>query len=124
MDFQLLSGMKVEELKAFLRLRGLKVSGRKEELVARAFVAMENNVPIVLTAEEVEIELAKQYTAKLNVFISDEVGIEEIPDPFKLTEDVAKYELDDSVAGDDDLGAITGGAALTSSLLGFLAGLS
>ena len=86
MDFQLLSGMKVEELKAFLRLRGLKVSGRKEELIARAFVAIENNVPIVLTAEEVEIELAEQYTAKLNVFISDEVGMEEIPDPFKLTE--------------------------------------
>ncbi len=60
MDIQLLSSMKVEELKAYLRLRGLKVSGRKEELVARAFVAMENNVPIVRTAEEVEEALACQ----------------------------------------------------------------
>ena len=86
MDIQLLSSMKVEELKAYLRLRGLKVSGRKEELVARAFVAMENNVPIVRTAEEVEEALACQYSAKLKVFISDEAGSEEIPDPFKLTE--------------------------------------
>ena len=46
MDFELLSAMKVEELKAFLRLRGLKVTGRKEEPVARVFVAVENNVPI------------------------------------------------------------------------------
>ena len=60
MDFQLLSGMKVEELKEFLQLPGLKVSGRKEELVVRAFVAIENNVPIMLTAEEVQIILAKQ----------------------------------------------------------------
>ena len=52
-DFELLSAMKVEELKAFLRLRGLKVTGRKEELVARVFVAVENNVPILRTAEEV-----------------------------------------------------------------------
>ena len=86
MDIQLLSSMKVEELKAYLRLRGLKVSGRKEELVARAFVAMENNVPIIRTAEEVEEALACQYSAKLKVFISDEAGSEEIPDPFKLTE--------------------------------------
>ena len=69
MDVKLLSSMKVEELKAYLRLRGLKVSGRKEELVARAFVAMENNVPIVRTAEEVEEALACQYSAKLKVFI-------------------------------------------------------
>ena len=41
--------MKVEELKNFLRLHGLKVSGRKEELVARVFVAIENNVQIVQT---------------------------------------------------------------------------
>ena len=68
MDVKLLSSMKVEELKAYLRLRGLKVSGRKEELVARAFVAMENNVPIVRTAEEVEKPLACQYSTKLKVF--------------------------------------------------------
>eukprot|EP00794_Sanderia_malayensis_P012420 gene12420-biopygen9905 len=90
MDFQLLSAMKVEELKVFLRLRGLKVSGRKEELVARAFVAIENNVQIVRTAEEVEEALACQYTAKLKVFVSDAVGIEEIPDPFELEEGLSQ----------------------------------
>ena len=30
-----------------------KVNGRKEELVARVFVTVENNVPILVTAEEV-----------------------------------------------------------------------
>ena len=39
MDFDLISKMKAEELKTFLRLRGLKVSGKKEELVARVFAA-------------------------------------------------------------------------------------
>ena len=43
----MISKMQVEELKEFLRLRGLAVHGRKEELVARVFVAHENNVPIV-----------------------------------------------------------------------------
>ena len=47
MDMKILSGMNVDELKDFLRLRGLKVTGRKEELVARVFVAIENDLPIV-----------------------------------------------------------------------------
>ena len=46
MDLESLSAMKVEELKAFLRLGCLKVTGRKEELVARVFVAVENSAPI------------------------------------------------------------------------------
>lgn len=71
--------MKVDELKQFLRLRGLKISGRKEELVARVFVALENNVPVVKTAEEVESEIANEYKAKLNFLNGDQ-----IPDPFKL----------------------------------------
>ena len=43
MDLDRISGLKVEELKNFLRLRGLKVSGRKDELVARVFVAIDND---------------------------------------------------------------------------------
>ena len=39
--------MKVQKLKDFMRLRGLKVSGKKSELVARAFVAVENKVQTV-----------------------------------------------------------------------------
>ena len=86
MDSDLLSKMKVEELKNFLRLRGLKVSGKKEELVARAFVAIENNVQVVQTAEEVEAALGKQYSSKLNIFVSDDLGNHVIPDPLKLDE--------------------------------------
>ena len=40
----MLSKMRVEELKSYLKIRRLKVSGKKEELVARVFVAFENNV--------------------------------------------------------------------------------
>ena len=35
MDFDMVNGMKVEELKDFLRLRGLKINGKKAELVAQ-----------------------------------------------------------------------------------------
>ena len=78
MELDLISKMKVDELKNFLRLRGLKVSGRKADLVARVFVAAENNVPVVKTAEEVEKEIAKEYSDKLIL------GEEVIPDPFQL----------------------------------------
>ena len=70
MDFQLVNKMKVEELKTYLRLRGLKVSGRKVELVARVFAASENNVQPVKTAEEVEAEIADEYKAKLSFYLT------------------------------------------------------
>ena len=67
MDLDRISGLKVEELKNFLRLRGLKVGERKEELVARVFVAIENDVPLQKTAEEVEQEIATEYETNLFV---------------------------------------------------------
>lgn len=75
----MLNKMKVAELKLFLRLRGLKVTGKKSILVARAFSAVENNIQIVKTAEEVEKALSDEYDNKLKI------GDCTIPDPFKLT---------------------------------------
>lgn len=43
MEIDAVSNMKVDELKNYLRVRGLKCSGKKEELVAR-IVAAKNNV--------------------------------------------------------------------------------
>ena len=80
MDIDQLKSMKVEELKSFLRRRGLRLTGKKDVLVARAFVAIENNIPIVQTAEEAKVELDKEYQMKLQV-----LG-EVIPDPFILRE--------------------------------------
>ena len=80
MDMSKITGMKVEKLKNYLRLRGLKVSGKKEELIARVFVASENDVQIVKTAEEVQQEIAKEYQNKLVI------GKEAIPDPFTMKE--------------------------------------
>ena len=38
--------MSLEELKNYLRIRGLKVNGRKDELVARVFAASEYGVKV------------------------------------------------------------------------------
>ena len=69
--------MSVRELKNYLQVRGLKVIGKKEELVARVFVAVENNVQPVKTAVEVEEDLALCYRNKSNV------DGKNIPDPMK-----------------------------------------
>ena len=78
MDFETIKKMKVNELKDFLKLHGLRISGNKEQLLSRFFCDVENNVQPVKTAEEVEGQLSKEYKDKLW-----HMGIE-IPDPFKL----------------------------------------
>ena len=40
--------LSVGSLKDYLNVRGLQTTGRKVELVARAFVACEQNIPIKL----------------------------------------------------------------------------
>ena len=37
MDYDLISKMGLEELKNYLRIRGLKINGRKSKLVVRVF---------------------------------------------------------------------------------------
>ena len=70
--------MSLEELKNYLRIRGLKVNGRNFELVARLFAASENNVKPIKTAVEVEADLKTEYLAKLKI------DDRNIPDPFKI----------------------------------------
>ena len=70
--------MKAEESKNYFRLRGLKVTGKKAVLVARAFSAFENNVAVINAAEEVEADLKQEYDDKLKL---DGMNIQ---DPFKL----------------------------------------
>ena len=41
MDYDLISKMSLEELKNYLKIRGLKLNRRKNELVARVFAASE-----------------------------------------------------------------------------------
>ena len=80
MDYDMIETMKVKELTSFLRLRGLKVSGRKKELVARTWCAIEQGIPIQLTAEEVEKEIQNEYGNKL--LVDDFL----IPNPFDVKE--------------------------------------
>ena len=70
--------LNMEELKNYLKIRGLKVTGRKKELVARVFNAQENDVKPVKTAVEVEAVLKNEYSKKLVV------DDRKIPDPFKI----------------------------------------
>ena len=76
----MVSSMGVEELKKYLRLRGLRVTGRKQVLVARVFAAVENGVEPVKSAVEIEKEIRTEYDSKLKV---DDIII---PDPYTLTE--------------------------------------
>ena len=78
MDYDLLAKMHVNDLKNYLKVRGLKISGNTNESVARVFSAMENNVMLVKTAVEVEKDLKKEYEKKLRV----DDGL--IPSPFKI----------------------------------------
>ena len=78
MDYDLVAKMHVNELKNYLKICGLKISGNKNKLVARVFSAMENNVMSVKTAVEVEEDLKKGYEKKLRV------DGRLIPDPFKI----------------------------------------
>lgn len=52
MDYGILN-MKIDALKNFLGLKGLKVTGKKEIFVTRGFCVLENNVRLVKTAHEV-----------------------------------------------------------------------
>ena len=70
--------MHVNELKNYLIVRRLKISGNKNDLVARVFSAMDNNFMPVKTAAEVKEDLNKEYEKKLRVY--DRL----IPDPFKV----------------------------------------
>ena len=59
--------MKAEELKNYLCLRQVKVTGKKAVLVARPFSDFENNVALIKTAEEVQADLKEDYNDKLEV---------------------------------------------------------
>ena len=67
MNYEMLSKMSVRELNNYLQVRGLNVSGKKEELIARVFVAVDNNVQPIKTTVEVDGDLALCYRNKLNV---------------------------------------------------------
>ena len=87
-------GMTVSSLKDFLSLRGLSQSGKKVELVARAFGAYELNVPTKYSQEEINRALKVEYQNRLKQHgISTDP--KSIPDAAWI-DDVSKWpELDD-----------------------------
>ena len=59
-------GWTVSSLKDFLSLRGLKKTGKKSELVARAFGAYELNVPVKFSQEQIYQQIKEEYSRRLS----------------------------------------------------------
>ena len=59
-DYDTICMWKVEALKEYLKKRGLKVSGRKQELVARVFAAVEQNIPVSESAAVLVAQASKE----------------------------------------------------------------
>ena len=70
------SRMKVDILKEFLRKRGLKATGRKDELVALAYSAEQLGLPLLKTDKDVTFTKAVEY----QLLLSPMDGIH-LPDP-------------------------------------------
>ena len=64
--FEVFWHLTVPSLQDFLSLRGLSKSGKKDELVARAFSAYELNVPVKVPHEVISTELKKEYQQRLS----------------------------------------------------------
>lgn len=67
MSYDTIGTWKVDALKEYLRKRGLKVSGRKQELVARVFAAAEQNVPVCLEAAELVAQTRDEQRSLLSI---------------------------------------------------------
>ena len=68
-----------DALKLYWRKRGLKVSGSKQELVARVFAASEMGIPVQPTAEE-----RMATTASEKAWLLDMGNGSSLPDPSTL----------------------------------------
>ena len=63
--------MSLGELQDYLSLRKLSISGKKRELVARAFAACEKGVPIAISGTELKKKLKVEYKKKVSVLDLD-----------------------------------------------------
>ena len=62
----------------FLAVYGLKISGEKAELVARAILVAELKLPIIESSEKQQTKLRKYYAGRLKKYsICNLLGVEE-----------------------------------------------
>ncbi|XP_070557252.1 uncharacterized protein [Ptychodera flava] len=78
-SYRTISMWRVPALKDYLRKRNMKTSGRKDELVARVFAAMEQNIPESPTASEMS---AERHLFLVSLLTTPEGNI--LPDPMSL----------------------------------------
>ena len=75
-------------LQDYLPVRGLNTTGRKIELVAQAFAALEMKLPIIASSEEHQKKLKLDYENRLQKFkICDPLSIE----PSKRIDDILQW---------------------------------
>ena len=75
-------------LQDYLSARGLNTTGRKIELVAQAFAALEMKLPIIASSEEHQKKLKLDYENRLQKFkICDPLSIE----PSKRIDDILQW---------------------------------
>ena len=75
-------------LQDYLSARGLNTTGRKIELVARAFAAFEMKLPIIASSEKQQKKLKHDYENRLQKFkICDPLSIE----PSKRIDDILQW---------------------------------
>ena len=67
--------MSLGELQDYLSLRKLSISGKKRELVARAFTAFEQDVPIAISDTELEKKLKVEYKKRVSVLDLDPMSL-------------------------------------------------
>ncbi|KAK6178225.1 hypothetical protein SNE40_013034 [Patella caerulea] len=70
----------VKSLQSFCKKKGMKIKGSKEELIARVFITMEQDLPDVMDTEQQMKEKAVIYQ---NLLCTPSSGKQ--PDPYHLT---------------------------------------
>ena len=102
--FEEMKQWRVAALQQFLRARGWATTGSKEILVARAFSAWENDIPVQPTASELDALAKGQYDGILgglpdpllfdgSIWLSEEDGIELWPNI--MYHDICDYIMRD-----------------------------
>ena len=84
MNFNMFNNLKVEELKNYVRLKGLKVTGKKPVPVPELSLLLKIINVVIETAKEVEVDLKQKFDDKVKL---DEM---DMSDPLNLNNSLMK----------------------------------
>ena len=84
MNFNMFNNLKAEELKNYVRLKGLKVTGKKPVPVPELSLLLKIINVVIETAKEVEVDLKQKFDDKVKL---DEM---DMSDPLNLNNSLMK----------------------------------